>query len=258
MKKIITLSLMGAVLATGHAQARDYDTVRIGVDIPYVPMEYRTPDGTLTGFDIDLGNALCKQAELDCKWVIQGWDGIIPGLQARKFDAIMSSMTINDDRKKQILFSDPYMTPPSAWFTPKDSTISSPNEESLKGKSIGVQRGTVQDNYVTDHYGSNASIKRYATADDVAIDMEAGRLDIAFLDYPTGKAALVDSKSGQFKTVGEMLTEPKKYFGEGFGIAFRKRDRELAETFNKALAELKDNGTYNTLYTKYFPDAKAE
>ncbi|MCM2129941.1 transporter substrate-binding domain-containing protein [Larsenimonas rhizosphaerae] len=254
MKRILTLSLMGAALVAGTAQAKDYDTVRIGVDIPYVPMEYRQPDGTLAGFDIDLGNALCEQAKLKCNWVIQGWDGIIPGLQARKFDAIMSSMTINDDRKKQILFSDPYMTPPSAWFTPEKSTLETPDKASLKGMNIGVQRGTVQDNYVTDMFGDEASIKRYATADDVAVDMEAGRLDIAFLDYPTGKAALVDSKDGKFKTVGDMLTEPKKYFGEGFGIAFRKRDRELADTFNKALAELKSNGTYNSLYSKYFPD----
>lgn len=260
MKRLLTVSLLGAaiVAGSGTAQARDNDTVRIGVDIPYVPMEYRKPDGTLTGFDIDLGNALCKQAQLECKWVEQSWDGIIPGLMARKFDAIMSSMTINDERRQQLLFSNPYIVPPSAWFVPASSDIQTPDENSLKDKDIGVQRGTVQDNYVTDKYGSIANIKRYASADDVAVDMDAGRLDLAFLDYPTGQAAMLDDKKRDYRVAGDKLTEPKKYFGEGFGIAFRKRDKELAEKFNQALATLKDNGTYQKIYDQYFSKDNAD
>ncbi|SPJ33954.1 transporter substrate-binding domain-containing protein [Kushneria phyllosphaerae] len=250
MKRLLTVSLLGAAIAAGSAQARDEDTVRIGVDIPYVPMEYRTPSGELAGFDIELGNALCKQAELKCNWVEQGWDGIIPGLMSRKFDAIMSSMTINEERRQQVLFSDPYLVPPSAWFAPTSTKMAGVASSDLKGKNIGVQRGTVQDNYVTDKFGDVANIQRYASADDVAVDMETGRLDIAFLDYPTGQAALL--KGGKYKTMGEMMTEPKEYFGDGFGIAFRQRDKALAEKFDKALATLKSNGTYDEIHDKYF------
>ncbi|MDR5901912.1 ABC transporter substrate-binding protein [Halomonas icarae] len=251
LHKILSLGTVGAALVAGAASAEVRD-LRIAVDVPYEPMEYRTPDGELTGFDIDLGNALCAEIGIDCEWVVQGWDGIIPGLMARKYDAIMSSMTINEQRREQVLFSDPYITPPSAWFAPGDMQIGTPSKETLEGLTIGVQRGTLQDNYATDMYGDVADVKRYATADDMVLDMDSGRLDAVFLDFPIGKSTLLDSDAGDYKVVGEMITEPREYFGEGFGIAFRKRDQELAETFNEALAELKANGTYDEIHAKYF------
>ncbi|HBK35935.1 MAG TPA: nickel transporter, partial [Halomonas sp.] len=132
MKKLLTVSLLSlAVAAASSAHARDYDNVRIGVDVPYEPMEYRTAEGELTGFDIDLGNALCERIGVTCEWVEQEWDGIIPGLMSRNYDAIMSSMTINDERRQQVLFSDPYITMPSAWFAPSSLDISEANEETL-------------------------------------------------------------------------------------------------------------------------------
>ncbi|GAB3680415.1 transporter substrate-binding domain-containing protein [Salinisphaera aquimarina] len=253
MKKLITTTLIGAALcATAGTAAARGDNVRIGTNVPYVPMEYQNPDGSLTGFDIDLGNALCKQAKLECSWTEQSWNGIIPGLKARKFDAIMSSMTITKERSKQLLFSDPYIVPPSAWFVPDDSDIDAPTKASLKGKDIGVQRGTVQDDYVTDMFGDEATIKRYANADDVIVDMDTGRLDAAFFDFPTGLSGLLEPEDKNYKTIGKKLTEPKKYFGDGFGIAFRQRDKDLAAKFNKALAELKEDGTYDKIYDKYF------
>ncbi|MFG6177601.1 transporter substrate-binding domain-containing protein [Halomonas sp. THAF12] len=251
IQKILSLGVLSAAMFAGIANAEVRD-IRIGVDVPYEPMEYRTPDGELTGFDIELGNALCAEIGIQCEWVVQGWDGIIPGLQARKYDAIMSSMTINEQRREQVLFSDPYITPPSAWFAPADSEIVTPDAESLDGMSIGVQRGTLQDNYVTDLYGDVADVNRYATADDMVLDMDAGRLDIVFLDFPIGKSTLLDSEAGDYKTVGEKISEPKEYFGEGFGIAFRQRDEELAQAFNEALATLKENGTYGEIEAKYF------
>ncbi|MGM0825125.1 MAG: transporter substrate-binding domain-containing protein [Pseudomonadota bacterium] len=252
MKKVLTLSLLGLAIAATSAQAQDYEEVRIGVDVPYEPMEYRTADGELTGFDIDLGNALCDEVGVSCEWIVQGWDGIIPGLMARKYDAIMSSMTINDDRREQVLFSDPYITPPSAWFAPEGTDLEEISEEALTDMTIGVQRGTLQDNYVTDMYGDVADINRYATADDMVLDMESERLDILFLDFPVGKSTLLDSEEGDYVVVGEMLTEPKEYFGDGFGIAFRQRDEALAEQFNEALETLREDGTYDEIYARYF------
>ncbi|WP_251977723.1 ABC transporter substrate-binding protein [Salinicola avicenniae] len=252
MKKLLTTSLLGATLIAGAVQAQDAEQLRIGVDVPYEPMEYRTPDGELTGFDIELGNAMCEQINAECEWVVQAWDGIIPGLMARKYDAIMSSMTINDERRQTVLFSDPYIKPPSAWFAADDSGIDAVYPQTLEGKTIGVQRGTLQDNYVTDNYGDVADISRYTTADDLVLDMDAGRIDIAFLDFPVGKSTLLDSEDGNYVTVGDMISEPAEYFGEGFGIAFRQRDEDLAERFNEALATLQENGTYDEIYEKYF------
>ncbi|WNK21079.1 transporter substrate-binding domain-containing protein [Halomonas piscis] len=256
MKKWLTFSLLSLAVAATSAQARNDDQIRIGVDVPYEPMEYRTPSGELTGFDIDLGNALCAEMNKDCEWIVQGWDGIIPGLMARKYDAIMSSMTINDKRRERVLFSEPYFTPPSAWFAPADSQLESASEASLDGLAIGVQRGTLQDNYATDMYGSVADINRYSTADDMVLDMDAERLDIVFLDYPVGQSTLLESDSGDYRVVGDMITEPKQYFGDGFGIAFRQRDRDLADEFNQALETLRDNGTYDEIRARYFDDAE--
>ncbi|MFW6345370.1 MAG: transporter substrate-binding domain-containing protein [Halomonas sp.] len=252
MKTLLSVSLLGLAIAAGTAQARDYDHVRIGVDVPYEPMEYRTPEGELTGFDIDLGNALCAEIGVTCEWIEQEWDGIIPGLMSRNYDAIMSSMTINDERRQTVLFSDPYFTPPSAWFAPAESGLSEANQETLEGLTIGVQRGTLQDNYVTDMFGDVATVSRYSTADDMVLDMQAERLDIVFLDYPVGKATLLDSERRDYQVVGEMITEPKEYFGDGFGIAFRQLDEALAERFNEALATLKADGTYDEIHETYF------
>ncbi|MGP8292228.1 transporter substrate-binding domain-containing protein [Vreelandella zhanjiangensis] len=253
MKKLLSVSLIGlAVAAASSAQARDYDHVRIGVDVPYVPMEYRTPEGDLTGFDIDLGNAMCEEIGVTCEWIEQEWDGIIPGLLSRNYDAVMSSMTINDERRQQVLFSDPYITMPSAWFAPSNLDISEANEETLEGLTIGVQRGTLQDNYVTDNYSSVADISRYSTADDMVLDLDAQRLDIVFLDFPIGQSTLVENEDGDYTIVGEQISEPKEYFGDGFGIAFRQRDEALAEKFNEALATLKEDGTYDEIHARYF------
>ncbi|MGO2391737.1 MULTISPECIES: transporter substrate-binding domain-containing protein [unclassified Halomonas] len=253
MKKLVTVSLLGvAIAAASSAQARDYDNVRIGVDVPYEPMEFRTAEGELTGFDIDLGNELCDRMGVTCEWVEQEWDGIIPGLMSRNYDAIMSSMTINDERREQVLFSDAYITMPSAWFAASDLDISEANEETLEGMTIGVQRGTLQDNYVTDNFSSVAEISRYSTADDMVLDMEAERLDIVFLDFPIGKTTLLESDDADYVVIGERISEPKEYFGDGFGIAFRQRDEALAEKFNEALAEVQEDGTYDEIFTRYF------
>ncbi|GAA0565884.1 transporter substrate-binding domain-containing protein [Halomonas salifodinae] len=254
MKKLLTISLLGAAIVAGTAQARDYDHVRFGVDVPYEPMEYRTPEGELIGFDIDLGNALCEEMGITCEWVEQEWDGIIPGLLARNYDAIMSSMSINDERRQTVRFSDSYITIPGAWFAPADSSLEEIDEESLAGKSIGVQRGTTYDNYATDAYGSIATINRYSTADDMVLDLDAERLDIVFLEFVVGQSTLLNSDDGDYRVVGEMVTEPEEYFGEGFGIAFRPRDEALAERFNEALATLREDGTYDEILQRYFGD----
>lgn len=253
-------ALLAAALVAGAAQAAG-ETVRIATDAPYAPMEYLNADGSFTGFDIDLGNEMCKRAGLECTWQDQEWEGMFPGLLSRKYDAIMSSMTINERRRKQALFSDPYIVVPSAFFVSVDSPLTEVSDDALKGKKIGVQRGTVQDDYVSATYGKIAQIVRYQTGGDVTVDMEVGRLDAAFFDQITGQSDLIEARPGKYHQVGPDLTEPRQYFGEGFGMAFRKKDTALAEQFNKALAEVRADGTYAEIYERYFhkaPPASAE
>ncbi|MFQ3789103.1 transporter substrate-binding domain-containing protein [Halomonas sp. A29] len=244
---------LAAGLSIGIAHARDYSEIRLGVDIPYEPFMYRQPDGELTGFEIELGNAVCDYLEVSCTWVEQDWDGIIPGLLARNYDAIMSSMSITDERAERVLFSEPYYTTPSAWITPNDREIDIEDRDSLKGLAVGVQRATLQDNYVTELYGDIVEIRRYTSADDVVTDLRAGRLDLTFMDYPVAESTIaIDTAGSDFKRISGFIKEPEHIFGKGVGVAFRPRDEALAERFNEALAALKENGTYDELMERYF------
>ncbi len=244
MKKLIT-ALTCTLALCGNAQAKDWASVRIAVDMPYEPFEYKAPDGTLTGFEIDLGNAACAEIQAQCEWIIQAWDGIIPGLLARKYDAIMSSMSITPERADKVLFSEPYYNTHSAWFGKKTADLDTSSKTTLAGKRIGVQRGTVQDNYVTQHFADSSDIKRYTTADDLVLDLKGGRLDLVFIDYPVGEQTVAND--ADYHVVGEMIN-----VGEGIGMAFRKRDTELADKFNAALRKLKNDGTYDRIMKKYF------
>ena len=254
--RYICLSV-AALLTTGlslsPAVARDYDEVRLGVDIPYEPFMYREADGSLTGFEIELGEAVCDHLEISCRWVEQAWDGIIPGLMARNYDAIMSSMAITEERAERVLFSDAYYTTPSAWITTHDRDIDISDRESLEGLTVGVQRATLKDNYVSELYGDVLEISRYTGVNDVVTDLRAGRLDLTFMDYPIAQAAIaIDTDESDFTRISDFIKEPEHIFGKGVGVAFRQRDEALAERFNEALSALKENGTYDEIMNRYF------
>lgn len=244
MKKTL-VAIAGALALVSAVEAKEWDTIRAGVDAPYPPFEYKAPDGTLTGFEIELGNEVCNEITgKDCDWVIQAWDGIIPGLLARKYDMIFSSMSINEVRKKRVLFSDPYYTTPSAFFAPGDF-----NPDNADGKRIGVQRATIQDTYVTE-FLDGAEVVRYTTADDMVVDMQGGRLDAMFVDAPVGFEMLGDNS--EIVQVGEFVKQPVRIFGEGVGAAFRKRDKDLEEAVSAALEKVKASGKYDEIMQRYF------
>lgn len=247
MKKVAGIIAMSLILSSAVV-AKEWTDVRLGVDSPYKPFEYKTPEGELTGFEIDLGNEVCKRAKWNCTWVVQSWDGIVPGLLARKYDAIFSSMSITEERKKKVLFSKPYYNTPSAWFAAADFQVDVSNKAALKGLRIGVQRGTVQDTHVSDEYASNNTIKRYNTSGDLLLDLEGGRLDMVLLDFPVGDTTLlIPEKNNAYKAVGDTFQ-----LGNGMGVAMRKRDKSLAAQFNQILDEIKTDGTYEKIQAKYF------
>lgn len=244
MKQLLIAAGCILVMMTSLAQAQDRP-LRIAFDVPYEPFEYKTPDGELTGFEVELAKAMCQEMARECDFVVQAWDGIIPGLLARKYDAIMSSMSITEDRAKRVLFSDPYYRTPGAWFAKKDTNVDVTDKSAMKGQVVGVQRGTTMDKYVTENMNDLVEIKRYTTADDMTLDLESDRLDLVFVDYPVGEEYFL-SKDG-YKEVGE----PVK-LGKGVAVAMRKRDKELAKAINAALKTLKNDGTYNAIMQRYF------
>lgn len=246
----LSRALAFAVLFSGPAMAEE--PLKLAVDIPFEPFEYRLPDGTLAGFEIDLGNEVCRRIERQCEWVVQSWDGIIPGLMARKYDAIMSSMAITPERRQQVLFSEPYYSNPSVWVSRRGEEVDTEEREALEGLTVGVQRGTIRDRYITDLYGDIMDVKRYATGEDLALDVESGRLDTAFMYYPLALSTLgVDQEDSKVVRISPLIREPKEYFGYGVAVAFRPRDEALAAQFNEALEEIKQDGTYDRLMRKY-------
>ncbi|MCK0105041.1 transporter substrate-binding domain-containing protein [Marinobacter sp. S0848L] len=242
MKKLLIAASCAMAMFASGAQAQD---LRIAFDVPYEPFEYKDDNGELTGFEVELASAMCEELEANCEFVIQAWDGMIPGLIARKFDLIMSSMSITEERAKRVLFSDPYYITPGGWFGPESFNTDVTDLEAMKGKTVGVQRGTTMDTYVTENMHSAVSIKRYTTAEDMVLDLEGQRIDVAFVDYPVGEQTILNRDG--YKEVGE----PVK-LGEGVGVAMRKRDAKLAKEINAALKTLKENGTYDDIMAKYF------
>jgi len=244
MKKLIVAASCALALVAGTAQAQERN-LRIAFDVPYEPFEYKDENGELTGFEVELADAMCEEMNANCKFVIQAWDGMIPGLLARKFDLIMSSMSITPERAERVLFSEPYYITPGGWFGPESFNTDVTDMDAMKDKTVGVQRGTTMDTYVTENMGGVVNIKRYTTAEDMVLDLEGKRLDVVFVDYPVGEQTILNREG--YKEVGE----PVK-LGDGVGVAMRKRDSKLADDVNAALKKLKEDGTYDTIMQKYF------
>lgn len=252
MKRIVlifTLTLM--VLTAGVAMAKDWGKVRIGVEGAYPPFSYVTPGGELAGFDIDIAKALGKAMGAEVTLVPQDWDGIIPALLAKKYDAIIASMSVTEERKKKVAFTNKYYQTP-AKFIVKKGAIGDFSRETIKGKNIGVQRATIHDKYLTDNYGKDVSIKRYGSQDEAYLDLTAGRVEMLLADSVALSDGFLKKPEGKdYQFIGPDLIDPK-WFGDGAGIAIRKEDTDLVEKFNKAIDQIRSDGTYKTIQDKYF------
>ncbi|MGD9331441.1 MAG: transporter substrate-binding domain-containing protein, partial [Desulfobacterales bacterium] len=153
-KVLIVIAVVALALAAGTVQAKDWKKVRIGVEGAYPPFSYMTPEGELAGFDIDIAKALGQAMGVEIELVAQDWDGIIPALLARKYDAIIASMSITEERKKKVAFTNKYYQTP-AKFVIKKGMMSAFSKDAIKGKKVGVQRATIHDKYLTDNYGKD-------------------------------------------------------------------------------------------------------
>jgi arginine/ornithine transport system substrate-binding protein len=227
--------------------AKEWKKIRIGVEGAYPPFSKVTPDGKLVGFDIDLANALCEEMGAECTMVQQDWDGIIPGLLARKYDAIIASMAITEKRKKKVAFTDPYYNTPNKFARKKGSGIEI-NKASLKGKSVGVQRATIHADFVKAEFGDVVDLKLYATQEEAYLDAVAGGVDLLLADAVAMNEGFLKTDQGKnWEFVGPDYTGPG-----GAGIAIRKGDKDLVELFNNAIDAIMADGTYEKIKNKYF------
>jgi polar amino acid transport system substrate-binding protein len=246
IKLFAAASLAAMPLFAGAALA-DAEKYVIGTDSTYPPFEFVDASGTVKGFDIDIAKALCTEMKADCSFVSTDWDGIIPALNARKFDMIVSSMAITPERLKLVDFSDHFYRTPPAVAVPKDSTLT--DVAGLKGKVIGAQISTTNVNYAEKHL-ADTELKLYPTADEYKLDVAAGRVD-AVIDDIVVLSDWIKSADGACCKILTTLPIDKEINGNGAGIAIRKGD-PLKEKLNAAIAAIRASGEYKKIQDRYF------
>ena len=238
-----------AVSATGAPTAAA-DELRIGVEGAYPPFSWKEADGSLKGFDIDIANAICAQMGRECTLVEQDWDGMIPALLARKYDAIIASMSITEERKKRVGFTSKYYNTP-AMFVAADGSGLDVSAAGLSGKAVGVQRGTTHQCFMEKIY-PDADLRLYATQEEVFLDLAAGRLDAQFSDSLQADEGFLKTDAGKgYAFVGGPQFDLECH-GEGAGIAVRKGEGELLDALNAAIVAIREDGTYKAINDQYF------
>ncbi|CAB3808238.1 Lysine/arginine/ornithine-binding periplasmic protein [Paraburkholderia caffeinitolerans] len=245
MKK---LALFMAILAIAtSAFAKDWSTIRFGVDASYPPFESKAADGKLVGFDIDLGNEICKRLNAKCVWIEQEFDGMIPALKAKKFDGVLSSMSMTPQRQEQIAFSSKLFNTPTRLVAKKGTNLL-PTAESLKGKTVGVEQGTIQETYAKANWApKGVNVVPYQNQDQVYADLISGRLDGALQDAVQADIGFLKTPRGAgFEFAGKEIPS------DGAGIGLRKEDTDLKAKIDKAIADMLKDGTYKKIESKYF------
>ncbi|MEO7221984.1 MAG: transporter substrate-binding domain-containing protein [Devosia sp.] len=241
MKHLI-LAAAALFALTGVASAQ----TRLGTEGAYPPYNYMDDAGNLGGFDIDVGNEICKRAGLECVWVVNEWDTIIPNLLAGNYDAIIAGMSITDERKKTITFSQEYFpSDPSTFVVLAGKTIDLENPSGLK---LGAQGATIQAFWLEENAKANNTILSYETPDQALADLNAGNIDAVLAD----KSYLAETVAGSGGALE--LAGPELPIGGGVGIGLRQTDTEFQTKVDDALTAMKTDGTLDALITLYFPE----
>lgn len=260
---MIKSTLQKALLCTGLALlgmnvAAAAGTLKIGTEGGYPPWSMVDASGKVSGFDADVGNALCKQLEMDCRFVVQAFDTLIPSLDANRFDVIISGMSVTPERSKRISFSIPYAVEDAIFVLPKGSPlISAATPEAifkgLAGKTVGVQGGTTHGDYLR-KTAPDLKVKNYDTLDQMQIDLDAGRLDATFADLTSQSKFLkkVGDKNFALSSLIIRGSSAPETLGYGIGIGIHKNKPELKQKVDAALCKLINDGTVKASSEKWF------
>ncbi|MDQ0323953.1 lysine-arginine-ornithine-binding protein [Pararhizobium capsulatum DSM 1112] len=246
IRKIALASVM--VFASFGVAAAE-DIIRFATEAAYPPFNERAADGSIVGWEIDLGMAMCEKIGRKCEFVAQDWDGMIPGLLSNRFDGIFASMSITEERKQRIDFTNKYYQSP-AYFIAKKGTKIDRSAKDLGGIKLGTIGG-VQSCFLAKYY-PDAKVSIYPTAEDTYLDLQAGRVDTILAEsVQTDFGLLRKNPDAQYAFIGEPALD-KECYGEGIGIGVRKDDVALKGILNKAIKEVRADGTYDKLVQKYF------
>jgi len=242
--------LIAILILSFNVSARQWANIRLGVAGDYPPFSKTEPDGSISGFEIDLAHDLCAKMKAKCTYTKLDWDAIIPALLVHKVDAIMATVNITKQREMKVAFTDKYLQIPARFVALKGTPFKTTNAF-MKDKKIGVQRSSTMDVYVSDKLPS-AEIKRYDTINQAYLDLESGRLNYILADLSTTITQLLEKKGGdKYAFVGPKLSNPK-WFGNGIGIVIRKGDKDLVKQFNTAIKTVRADGSYKKIQDRYF------
>jgi len=244
---------------TGGGDGGDGETIAIGSDIPYQPFEYRTEEGDLVGFDVEIADAVFgDELDMEPEFEQTGFDGIIASLNNGNFRVIMSAMTINDDRAERVDFSDPYFTAYQTIIVLEDSGIT--GQEDLRGETVAVQRGTTGEGAAEELQGDLDGELTIDSYDQItgAFDALLNNQAVAVINDNTVNAEFAADNDnvrfveGEGAATGEDAPDYLTLTVEEYGIAFRQDDDEFREEVNDALATVREDGTYDDIYAEYF------
>jgi polar amino acid transport system substrate-binding protein len=246
----LSILLIGCVLAAVPAASQQPRSIRIATEGAFPPFNYLDDKNEPHGFEIDLAKALCEAMAARCSLVLHEWEGIIKGLLAKEYDAIMASLAISPKRRERIAFSKRYYLIPPAFIGARASDLRAVTPAALTGKVIGTTEGSQHAAYLQAHYKS-AEIKLYGKLDEANLDLMAGRVELVLGD----KLALwrfVKSREGSCcRFIGDPPVDVA-FYGEGVGVGLRKEDRELKAMFDRAIDRVMTDGTYDRIQAKYF------
>lgn len=231
--------------ATEAMAASTDEVLRIGTEGAYAPFNYTNADGTLGGFDVEVANALCTDMQVTCEIVAQDWDGIIPGLKAGKYDAIVAAMSVTPERAEQVSFTDPYFSNALVFLAEKDSSFDPSNNSDIDSHSIAAQRSTISSQWLEDMY-PKADMKLYDTLSNAFLDLGSNRVDAMISDKLPAIEWLSSSAGSKYALKGDEID-----INDNFAIAVRPGD-PLQAKINQSLANLKADGTYDKINQKYF------
>ena len=242
-KKILLTTAATLVFASSVAAA---DKLKIGTEGAYPPFNLIAADGQVGGFDVEIAQALCAKMQAECEVVTSDWDGIIPALNAKKFDFLVASMSITEERQQAVDFTAPYYTNKLQFIAPKGGEFKT-DKASLKGKVIGAQRATIAGTWLEDNLDGVVDIKLYDTQENAYLDLTSGRLDGVLADTFVNWEWLKSDAGKPFEFKGDPVFDNDK-----IGIAVRKDD-PLRDKLNVALKAVVADGTYKQINDKYFP-----
>jgi len=237
--------LLMTSLALAHAQ----QTLRIGIEGEYPPFNQIDQSGELVGFDVDISRALCAAMKVQCKFVVQSWNGIIPALLANKSDLIISSLAITDKRREALAFSNPYYVENAIFVAAKNHPLQV-SAEGLKGKVIGVQGATTYEKMLKEKF-PGVTVRSYTAVSDHNLDLVSGRIDAVLGSNLVMGNWLDTADAKNFEIKGTPFRDVK-YMGQGAGIAARKSDGALITRVNAALDAIRQSGQFDAISKKYF------